>query len=116
MLFLHGTARMPRETGSNKTLTAGKAAIREGKRARRHLPKAFMPAVPFSGKTLWRGTCLKGDLYHEWDRPEGTAEPEKVPYTGAPVWRQRHKKRTPSTKDVLKKWRSGRDLNPRPPA
>ena len=79
MLFLHGTARMPRETGSNKTLTAGKAAIREGKRARRHLPKAFMPAVPFSGKTLWRETYLKGDLYHEWDRPEGTAEPEKVP-------------------------------------
>jgi hypothetical protein len=85
MLFLHGTARMPRGTGSSKILTAGKAAIREGKRARRHLPKAFMPAVPFSGKTLWRGTCLKGDLYHEWDRPEGTAEPEKIPYTGAPV-------------------------------
>ena len=71
---------MPRETGSSKILTAGKAAIREGKRARRHLPKAFMPAVPFSGKTLWRGTCLKGDLYHEWDRPEGTVEPDTYYY------------------------------------
>ena len=38
-----------------------------------------------SGKTLWRGNCLKGKLYHERNRPEGTAHPEKVPCTGAPV-------------------------------